>query len=235
MLTTRLVLVLSFVALGAFEAWRAEPLPGLHPLPEATPHWIVRSAGALLSVAALALLAPRIQRIPAIVLGAYWLIFAALAFAIAAAHPAEIGGWVSGAECATFAALALAQLGFPIIARATFAAMLILFGAIHLTNVSFIASLIPDWIPFAASWPWATGAAQIAAGLALLSGRFVAPAGFAIAAMYAAWLALVHAPRIAESPTSLFEWTFALTALALAAGAAEIAGRARIAPAERGR
>ena len=41
--------------------------------------------------------------------------------------------------------------------------------------------------------------------------------------MYGAWLPIVHAPRLLASPDSAFEWTFALTALALAGVALAVA------------
>jgi hypothetical protein len=97
---------------------------------------------------------------------------------------------------------------------------------IHLTQRDLIATLIPAWIPVRSYWPWLTGGVSVAAGLACLVGRGTTwGAGF-IAFMYLAWLPLVHAPRLLGVPGSLFEWTFALTALALAGVALAVAARA---------
>ncbi len=221
---------LSLAAMGGFEVWRGEALPGLHPLPDAADTSLIRTLGALLLVPAVLSLAPGLEKRVRFALSAYWMILAALAFAIASTHPGDMTAWVSAAQAAVFACAALGSR-WPETARLAFGAMLLLFGAIHVTHTALIASLIPHWIPAPALWPWLTGGAQMIAGVALLTNRLTAWAALAVAGMFVSWLALVHAARLISSPDSLFEWTFALTAAALAGAALQIAGRARIAAA----
>ncbi|MEQ1493890.1 MAG: hypothetical protein ABL889_00790 [Terricaulis sp.] len=220
---------LSLAALGAIELWRGASLPGLHALPESAPEWAVRCMGALMLATSVTLIAGPFVRWASIAAAAFWSAFFILALIAAAAAQGDASGWVSASETAVFAAIALARGGGPRTAsllRTAFGLMLILFGAVHLTHRDLIASLIPDWIPFSAYWPWLTGGANILAGLACVIGRGTRPATYAIAIMFGAWLALVHAPRLAAHPASLFEWTFALTAAALLGGALQIASRA---------
>jgi len=94
------------------------------------------------------------------------------------------------------------------------AAMLVIFGTIHLLMRVLIASLIPDFIPFAATWPWVTGSILIGSGLAMPFGRVRGHALLVVAAMFLAWVLLVHFPRLLAS-FSIGEVTFAAMAVAL--------------------
>ncbi|HST36075.1 MAG TPA: DoxX family membrane protein, partial [Allosphingosinicella sp.] len=50
-------------------------------------------------------------------------------------------------------------------------------------------------------WTYATGAAQIAAGLAILSGVQARPAAILLTAMYLVFALLVHLPRLIAEPS----------------------------------
>jgi uncharacterized membrane protein len=101
--------------------------------------------------------------------------------------------------------------------RRPFAVTLLFYGMVHMFHRALIAGLIPAWIPGAGAWPWITGSIMVAAGIALLAGRAAELASLAIAAMFASWILIVHLARLAGNPAGSFEWSFALTALALAA------------------
>lgn len=213
-----LIAIAAMAGLGLLELARGEALPGLHPHPEGWPALIARVSGLVLFLLAAASL-----RWPAAAAGLalHWLTATILVGASVAANPSDPLAWVPLMQAFAFAAFAvwlwrrpgaLAQR----VLRSAFGAMLVLFGAIHLTHVEAIAGLIPDFVPGAAIWPWITGGVQIVAGIACLAGRGVWVTAGAIALMYLAWLPIVHAPRLLASPESTFEWTFALTALALA-------------------
>jgi hypothetical protein len=215
----------AMAALGALEAFHGEALPGLHAYPEATPVWALRASGGVLALAAMATLAA--PRFGGLVLASTWVVACAFALAAALASPGNLLGYVPVAETTMFAMFALwrssgARAWTAI--RIVFGAMLLLFGVIHLTNREVIASLIPEWMPGVGIWPWITGGGSALAGLACLAGRLVGLAAGAVALMYASWLPLVHATRLIGDPASLFEWTFALTAVALAGVALAIAG-----------
>jgi hypothetical protein len=210
--------------LGLVELAGGEALPGLHPYPD---DWspFVRPSGAFLVLFAATAWRARLM---AIGLALCWLAasgFVAIALTANARDPLA---WAPLAQTLVFAAFALWLWGKPrtwphALLRIAFGATLVFFGCIHLTHAGTIGGLIPDFIPGASLWPWITGGVQVIAGLACIAGRGVLPAGATIAAMYAAWLPIVHAPRLFASPASPFEWTFALTALALAGIALAVA------------
>lgn len=223
-------------ALGALEAVCGDPLPGLHAFPETTDEWLVRASGAFLALSAAAAFAqPHIGALP---LALSWVWACVLAAIAALGSPTDLLGYVPVAEMAAFVAFALwrrdERRAWPVM-RIVFGLMLILFGMIHLMHRETIASLIPEWIPHAAYWPWLTGGGSAVAGVACLIGRGVSIATGAVALMYASWLPLVHAPRLMADPANLFEWTFALTAVALAGVALATAGYASVTIAVSGR
>lgn len=219
--------ILASAALGAVELLRGEPLPGLHPYPEETPDLAVRVSGALLLLfAAASQLRPHLAA-PALAL--HWAVALALTATAAAGSVSDPTAYVPLAQALVFVlfALSLWRASMRGVLRVAFGAMLVLFGAIHFAYVEAIAGLIPDFVPAAPLWPWLTGGAQVVVGIALLVGRFVWPGALAITAMYLAWIPIVHAPRVVSDTQSAFEWTFALTALALAGVALAIAGAAK--------
>jgi uncharacterized membrane protein YphA (DoxX/SURF4 family) len=105
-------------------------------------------------------------------------------------------------------------------------------GVMHFVFFQFTADFIPAWIPGHDFWAAFTGAAQIAAGLAILSGVLARLAATLTGVMYASWAVLVHIPRIEAHPASRQEWTSVVIATALCAGALVVAGafKARQAP-----
>jgi hypothetical protein len=133
-------------------------------------------------------------------------------------EPARADVWVGSVEAATIAATAAWLTG--VLKRKhlliVVGLMLVCFGVVHLVEHALIASLIPTWLPFPAIWPWLTGPLMIVAGLALLADRYSRRAGVLIGGMFLSWLPIVHLGRIAGSPSSAFEWSFALTAMVLA-------------------
>jgi len=201
--------------LGGLELVSGAPLPGLHPF-AAWPAWAVRGSGASLLLLAVTSIA---WRPAAWALAAHWTLALALIGGALLSSATNPLAWVPFSQAALFAAVAVrcaAPSAAPAL-RLAFGAMLVLFGAIHLTQRELIASLIPAWVPEAELWPWLTGGVQVAAGLLCLSRRRAWLGAVAVAAMYASWLVVVHAPRLLAQPGSVFEWTFALTAAALAA------------------
>lgn len=216
----------ALVGLGAVEVIFATPLPGLHLLPEAAPSWLARGVGVLLALTAGLFV---FHRKAALLLGGLWSGMAVLAIA-AAVSASDVLSWVPAVESGVFAAFAVwrwdERLGW-LVLRVLFGLALLFFGAVHLLHRDVIAMLIPDWIPWRAHWPWFTGGVNAVAGLSCLLGRGAAVCTGLVGVMYLSWLPIVHAPRLTEAPDSLFEWTFALTALALAGVGLAVAGRAQ--------
>lgn len=213
-----LLFALSLAALGALELWCGAPLPGLHRLLQAFDPMLARAAGAAIAITSLGMIGGPLVRWSSLAAGALWGAFALCGVIAASLTPHDASGWVAAAECATFAAACFAHGGGSragIVLRLVFGATLVWFGIVHLTHRDLISSLIPEWMPARDYLPWLTGAVNVVAGLALLSGRYARWGALAIATMFGSWLPLVHAARIAADPGDLFEWTFALTAAAL--------------------
>ena len=128
------------------------------------------------------------------------------------------GGWLDGAGVA---------------ARLCFGVCTIGHGVMHFVFFKFTADFIPAWIPAHDVFAAATGVAQIAAGLAILSGIQGRLAAALCGLMYGSWALVVHIPRAlaAQGPTVRPEWTNIVIATALSASALVVAGaigRARL-------
>lgn len=105
------------------------------------------------------------------------------------------------------------------IGREAFAVPMLVFGALHLVYHDFVATLVPEWIPWRLAWAYVTGLAFIAAGLAIALRIRDRLASTALGAMFGLWVVIVHAPRVAGAPANQDEWTSLIIALAMCGGA----------------
>ena len=157
-----------------------------------------------------------------------WAIAAVVSLAESA--PLALTSVVAPVECLFIAALLLTKHGQSVaqgLLVGVAAALLLIFGTVHLSNVPAIAALVPSWIPGGQIWPYLTGSTQLIAGLCLCLKPARTVAAAAIAVMFASWLMLVHIPRLLNQPTDSFEWQFALMAFSLALGFFYLAQRSR--------
>lgn len=159
------------------------------------------------------------------------------------AHPAQFGAYSGSAEQLALAAGALiiwagqADLSPALAARlsrlgrAVFGLCALLFGAAHFVYLNLTAPLVPRWLPPGQDfWAFATGAAHVAAGLALLSGIQARLAAILLTVMFAAFTPLVHLPMLLADPSSRWIWSenalnLALTGVAWAAADSLARGR----------
>lgn len=85
-----------------------------------------------------------------------------------------------------------------------FGACLVVFGTSELVYSRFTATFVPAWLPPSQLfWAYATGACQIAAGLAVLSGVLDRLAATLVVVMYLGFQLLIHIPRVVAEPTKL--------------------------------
>ena len=218
----RRVYGLGAVALGAVEmaygAFSADWLP----VPAQIPvyHLLVYASAGVLITAGLAINLARVATVAALTLTifpALWI--PVLLLPLALRTPGVWVGWQSVAESTAMALgglLAYAQTSglsagrvgaLARLARRMFGACLLVFGVSHFAYDTLTASLVPAWLPPSRLfWAYATGVAQIAAGLAMLSGLGARLAAILLTAMYLIFGLVVHMPSILAKPSRHDNW-----------------------------
>jgi len=224
------VFLAACIGLGLVELVFRKALVQLHPWDSVS---MAIVSGATLTVLALWLLVRPSSRIAAFALAGHWTLALVFTILAAAKAPPNALNWVPVSQTALFVLASLASSNGSGLrhtqmtdVRRPFAVTLVFYGLVHVFQRPLIAGLIPAWIAGAEIWPWITGPIMVVAGIALLAGRAVEVASLAIAAMFASWILIVHLGRIAGDPANSFEWSFALTALALT-GVALLAMKSR--------
>jgi uncharacterized membrane protein YphA (DoxX/SURF4 family) len=101
---------------------------------------------------------------------------------------------------------------------------LLVFGLAHFVYLGFTASMVPAWIPGGQKfWAALTGAAHLAAGIALLLGIKARLAAILLTVMFATFSVLVHLPLLIADPHSHLNWVMNAINLALTGAAWAIA------------
>ena len=177
---------------------------------------------------------------------AYWLIVvtALMAGRVVLAHPKVFGAYSGLAEVAAVGTAGLivwaesrtkggdrvalvrgAQVGFGVCA--------ILFGIAHFAYMNLTAPLVPRWLPpSGVFWGYATGVAQILAGVAIATGLMGRLAAVLLTIMYVSFTLLVHLPLLMGAPSKVFFWSenaLNLTLIGVAWVVAQSFGRTRTA------
>ena len=73
---------------------------------------------------------------------------------------------------------------------------LIVFGVAHFQVLTFIASMVPGWIPWHWFWTVFFGVAFIAAGVSFATGYLQRWAALGVGLMFALWLVTIHLPPV---------------------------------------
>ncbi len=116
------------------------------------------------------------------------------------------------------------------IARVLYGFSLIFFGSAHFIDLKDTLSLIPDWLPCHGFWAYFTGGAFIAAGVAVLAGRWARLAAFLSAFQIGLFLLLVWVPIVAAGSKAPFQWSETILNAALLAAAWMVADSYRDTP-----
>jgi len=103
------------------------------------------------------------------------------------------------------------------IARALYGVAIIPFGIAHFQYLEHTASMVPRWLPGHVGWAYFTGAAFIAAGVAILIGVCARLAAVLSAFEMGLFLALVWIPAMATRSLNSFQWGEVLSTWVLAA------------------
>jgi len=214
----RLMLAAGLIGFGLLGLHFHHAIDGLQPF-ELQPPWVWLNS-AVLVLGGMGLAWSRFASKAALAL---WALLTVLLFAHApglVAEPANPVRWVSALEVLGLLAACMLiaapdRKDFRLAARIAVGLMLVVFGVVHWLYVDAIAGMIPAWMPGRTVWPLLTGAANIAAGLAIASGVLARPASALVGTMFASWILLVHTPRILAASGDRSEWVACALAFAL--------------------
>ena len=95
---------------------------------------------------------------------------------------------------------------------------LIVFGIGHFQVLTFIASMVPGWIPWHWFWTVFFGVAFIAAGISFATGYLQRWAALGVGLMFALWLVTIHVPPVLGAPQDPDKWSDVFIVAALWGG-----------------
>jgi uncharacterized membrane protein len=105
-----------------------------------------------------------------------------------------------------------------------FALALLPIGLSHMVYADITAQMTPAYFPFRLGIAWLTGAAHIAAGIAILFGVLPRLAAMLEAVMMSGFTLLIWLPGLAAHPADRFHWTAFFASAALSGAAWTMAG-----------
>jgi uncharacterized membrane protein len=126
--------------------------------------------------------------------------------------------WFAGARDRERVALVADERGVRV-ARALYGLSLVPFGLAHFMYLDATTVLIPNWLPWHAAWAYFTGAAFIAAGLAVTFGVVARWAAVLSTLQIFLFSVIVWIPRVVAGTLTEFQWGEFVTTWALTAGA----------------
>jgi uncharacterized membrane protein YphA (DoxX/SURF4 family) len=182
---------------------------------------LLYASAALLILAGLAVNLPRVAAAGCLALAAFFTVTVlALHLPNAAKQPAE---WVSYEAIAENTVMAMGGVlawtlvtgvdetrtaNIARVARLVFGVCLVIFGISEFVYSKFTAAMVPAWMPPSQLvWTYITGAAHIAAGLAVVSGIQARLAAMLLTAMYVVFALIVHLPRVIADPSTAGVWS----------------------------
>lgn len=106
-----------------------------------------------------------------------------------------------------------------LLGRILLALPFLILGVMHFPGAENMAGMVPAWIPGGIFWVYLTGVANIAAGVAFITGKQARLAGFLTALMMIVFILTVHLPGMSNPAMAQFSLISILKDLGLAGGA----------------
>ena len=213
--------------MGILMLARLDVPPVLVPLPPSLPGrlFFAGLSGAWLTTSALTILIDRRARSGALAIAGLLSLGVLLHTRPVLLHPGT-PAWAVAFETVVLGAAAWTLAGMlgpvperlRVAARWGFGTSLLAFGLFHFIYHAYIESVVPAWIPAHKMWTYGIGCAHIAAGLAILTRIKARLAATMLSIMFGSWVIIVHAPRVAASPSNADEWSSLFIALACCGG-----------------
>lgn len=111
------------------------------------------------------------------------------------------------------------------VARIIFGLPFVIFGINHFVAGEQMAGAVPSFIPGGIFWIYLTGAALIAAGVAIAINKLTTWAALGLSAMLASFVLLMHLPGLANEATQQMAMIGLLKDTSLIGGVLLVAGR----------
>jgi uncharacterized membrane protein len=240
----RIFFGLSLCAFGILQFIYGDFVPGRAPaFPPDVPGrlawaWI---SGALLIAAGAAIIFGKRARGPALLVAAMIFLWALLRqIPVVAANPhggvltnmgkviAMVGGTLAVAGALPTEGRRVTD-GLLWVGRVCLGGFMILGGVQHFIYTQFVATLVPQWIPYPVFWAYFAGVALVAGGAGLFVTKTARVAAALSGLMIFLWVVMLHVPRaLAAMPAQRQnEWTAVFEALAFSGLALTIAGSQR--------
>ncbi|HWE45906.1 MAG TPA: DoxX family membrane protein [Caulobacteraceae bacterium] len=173
-------------------------------------------SGAILLVGGAAIFLPKTARWGALLLAVFYGLWVlALKLPPVIAKPMSFAPWQAMSEIVGMTAGGVVAYGLSIRngdrfmrgGQLVFGVCCVIFGVAHFVFLKPTESFIPSWIPPSPMiWAYVTGACQIAAGLAFLTGVRARLAAVLLTVMYVGFGLLVHLPLLFKDVHDHFAW-----------------------------
>jgi uncharacterized membrane protein len=219
----------TLIGLGLLGFISGDFAPIWGPVPKDAPSrdvWVYLCAFACLACG-IGLLWRRTAAMAARVLFAYlslWLVVFKVPALVAA--PTKTDAWFGVSETAVYVAAAWVVWAWPAgddkrfrIPRILYGLSLITFGVAHFTYFAESAQFVPGWLPWHPAWVAFTGAAYLAASLAILTGVRARLAAMLTAWQMGGFTVLVWFPMVMAGAPSPFTWSEFIVSITLTASA----------------
>jgi uncharacterized membrane protein len=234
----QVVFALALIGLGIIGLRTDDFAMSWQPVPPGIPYHAILAyaSGALLLLTGIGMFFARTAQVSALIqtINLFAWIFLLRLDGIVA-HPTSAGRWLGIGEnlvlatgawtlfilfarrdsIAKFATGSAAQA----IARILFGIALPLIGQSHIIFVADTAGLVPAWLPAHAAFAYFTGAADIAAGIAVIFMVLPRLAATLCAVMMSLFTVLIWIPAVVTAPVDRLSWTALMASTAISGGA----------------